>query len=173
MKQLSIFDSNSGAVLSQCGKYRYELWRVWDDTKPKVLFVMLNPSTADAANNDPTIRRCIGFAKSWGYGGVMVGNLFALRATDPAELKKIEYNEEHYYHADQNAQHLNKMAFECKLIVYAWGNCPVKNHHENPLVSFGNLHHLGLTKKGNPRHPLYVPKIVKLVAYPFPKAIFG
>ena len=67
------------AELSACGKYRYRLSRIWDDKKPLVLFIMLNPSTADAEQDDPTIRRCIAFAKNWGYGGFMAGNLFAFR----------------------------------------------------------------------------------------------
>lgn len=78
------------AIISECGKYRYSLSRIWDENKANVLFIMLNPSTADGDVDDPTIRRCIGFAKSWGYGGIYVGNLFAYRATDPKELLKVE-----------------------------------------------------------------------------------
>src|SRR3546814_16904510 len=70
-----------------------DLWRIWDDTKPQCMFIMLNPSTADADLDDPTIRRCIGFAKSWGYGGLQVCNLFAYRSTEPRELLKVRSEE--------------------------------------------------------------------------------
>ena len=78
------------AVISQDNKYRYQLSRIWDNEKPTVLFIMLNPSTADADADDPTIRRVVNFAKSWGYGGVFVGNLYAFRSTDPKGLKHTE-----------------------------------------------------------------------------------
>jgi hypothetical protein len=85
MSQGDLF-GDRGATLSDCGRYRYRLWRRWADG-PTVLFVMLNPSTADADVDDPTIRRCIGFARSWGAGALEVVNLYAWRATQPAELK--------------------------------------------------------------------------------------
>jgi hypothetical protein len=78
---MTLFDAapvaTSGAVLSDCGQYRYRLWRVWDDCLPLMVFVMQNPSTATADADDPTIRKCIGFAKRHGYGGVSVRNVFA------------------------------------------------------------------------------------------------
>lgn len=79
---------SAGADMSPCGLYRWRLWRVWDDARQQVCFVMLNPSTADGSKDDPTIRRCRGFARSWGYGGFVVVNLFAWRATKPADLAK-------------------------------------------------------------------------------------
>ena len=78
--------TNKDAVLSECKKYRYMLRRVWDRTKPACLFIGLNPSTADATVDDPTIRRCVGFADSWGYGELVVGNLYAFRATKPKDM---------------------------------------------------------------------------------------
>ena len=78
--------TQSGADFSECGRYRYKLWRTWDDIRPVVMFIMLNPSTADATADDPTIRRCIGFARAWGYGGVRVGNLFAWRTPYPQRV---------------------------------------------------------------------------------------
>jgi hypothetical protein len=77
------------AVLSECRTYRYALWRIWDQTVPYAMFIGLNPSTADESNDDPTLTRCMGFAKSWGYGGVCMANLFALRSTDPTALKTV------------------------------------------------------------------------------------
>ena len=76
------------AIISDCGKYRYELHREWDKSKKKVLFVMLNPSTADGLNNDLTTIRCINFAKKWGYGGIMIGNIYPFRAKRPKHLRK-------------------------------------------------------------------------------------
>lgn len=145
------------AEISKCGKYRYQLSRIWDESKPIVLFIMLNPSTADANEDDPTIRRCIGFAKSWGYGGLMVGNLFGLRATNPKELlgynlcKDFEPSHPDYI----NRKSVAYMASICDKIILAYGNPPIDNW-EKP--TFENMFHLGLTKSGNPKHPLYLKK---------------
>ena len=78
------------AVISKCSKYRYSLSRQWNKEKEKVLFIMLNPSKADDKIDDPTVRRCISFAKNWGFGGLMIGNLFAYRTTYPKELFKTK-----------------------------------------------------------------------------------
>ena len=79
----------SDAKFSKDRIYRYALWRIWDDTLPKLLFIGLNPSTADEINDDPTMRRCIRFSKDLGYGGFIMGNIFAYRSTDPKKLKTI------------------------------------------------------------------------------------
>ena len=79
-----------GAELSGCGRYRYKLWRIWDPDLPPILFVMLNPSTADANSDDRTIRRCVAFAKRDGFGRLLVGNLFAYRTPYPRVLRKAE-----------------------------------------------------------------------------------
>ena len=81
---------NQGATISDCGRYRYGLWRIWNWQLPNAVFIMLNPSTADAETDDPTIRRCVGFARSWDLGGVHIANLFALRASDPGELANAQ-----------------------------------------------------------------------------------
>ena len=84
----------AGAKISGCGTYRYALWRHWDSDwngqgdSNSVMFIGLNPSTADATEDDPTLRRCIGFAKSWGFGGLYMLNVFAYRATDPRLMKR-------------------------------------------------------------------------------------
>jgi hypothetical protein len=106
-----------GAVISECEKYRYALWRVWRKDKLKVMFVMLNPSTADSNKDDPTIRRCIDFAKSWGYGGIVIGNLFGLRATDPKEL--LNTDDPKGLHNDYWLRMLPELADQ---IICAWGN---------------------------------------------------
>src|SRR5438128_11131670 len=105
-----------GATFSRDRRYRYRLWRRWDRSRAVVAFVMLSPSTADAMHDDPTIRRCVGFARAWGCGGVDVVNLFALRATDPRALRKA---------ADPigpaNERHLRRAVRAAGLVVLAWG----------------------------------------------------
>lgn len=142
-----------GAKISTCNQYRYQLWRIWDDTKPCVLFVMLNPSTADASIDDPTLRRCMGFAKSWGYGGVYIGNLYAYRATNPSVLQQVAKPV-----GSRNKSSILKMVEACDKIICAWGNnLPTVG---SPIISIlkkqPRLYHLGLTKRQQPRHPLYV-----------------
>jgi len=87
--QLANLSQPSGAVFSPCDRYRYVLWRTWKPHIPSVVFIGLNPSTADAQRNDPTIRRCIGFAQTWGYGGIIIANLFSYRATQPNTLRQV------------------------------------------------------------------------------------
>lgn len=148
------------ADISDCGTYRYSLSRIWDESKPKVLFVMLNPSTADADKDDPTIRRCIGFAQSWGYGGLIVCNLFAFRATNPLELSRVFDPA-----AEENLSHLNHNANTVEMIICAWGNEPILKRIENQrhTVEFiyahrTKVHYLALSKNGIPKHPLYLKK---------------
>ena len=153
------------AHVSNCGSYRYSLTREWARPSPAAndkggsacLFVMLNPSTADGMDDDPTIRRCVSFANSWGYGRLVVCNLFALRATDPRAL---------YKSADPvgslNVVTVAANVVEAGLIVCAWG---VYGHLKNAGSLFVDgcrrnghaVHHLGLTTAGHPRHPLYLP----------------
>ena len=92
IKMLNVKSSKAQALkntakLSECRKYRFALWRTWDDSKPYVMFVGLNPSTADETTDDPTLTRCINYAKSWGFGGVCMANIFAYRATEPNDMK--------------------------------------------------------------------------------------
>ncbi len=138
-----------GAIISDCSKYRYQLWRNWDENKPNVMFIMLNPSTADSETNDPTIRRCIGFAKSWGYGGIYVGNLYAYRATDRSELKNVENPI-----GDDNIKHIKEMQPKCEIIVCAWGNH--EGRPEHIFSNFSNLHYIKLNVDSTPAHPLYL-----------------
>jgi len=143
---------NSSAMLSDDGVYRYSLNRSWDKARPVVIFVMLNPSTADAKVDDPTIRRCIGYAKRWGFGGLFVVNLYALRATDPRELAE---------HADPvgplNEVFVRQATKRCDVVV-AWGAHPmaVQRSKTIDLSRAKSVTCLGVTKSGAPRHPLYV-----------------
>lgn len=161
----ALFDAGGrGAVLSDDGRYRYRLWRdvPQDDEVPggSVLFIMLNPSTADAGVDDPTIRRCIGFAKSWGYRRLEVGNLFAFRATDPGRLIDSASAGVDVVGPENNAW-LPRLALDADLIVCAWGTHlatrlngradEVRGMLGKPLAA------LELTQNGSPKHPLYVP----------------
>lgn len=145
-----------GAVIHNDGKLRFELWRIWDESLPKVLFVMHNPFTADENEDDPTIRRCIGFAKSWGYGGIYVGNLVAYRATNPKDLKGIDFNE---MSPAYNTASIISMALKCELHVLAYGNPVIKK--SVPPSFQKEWHYLKLTKAGNPCHPLYLKSDLK------------
>lgn len=143
----------SGAWLSDCGLYRYALWRVWDASLPLLVVCMLNPSTADGLANDPTIRRNIAFTKRDGFGGILVVNLCAFRSTDPANLKTAgdafgPLNEFAVYQAAQIGG----------TVLVAWGAAKI-----NPMFVLERFRSagarvvcLGKTKDGHPRHPLYV-----------------
>lgn len=148
-----------GAVISDCGRYRYTLEREWLTGSGTCLFVMLNPSTADASEDDPTIRRCVRFAQGWGYGRLTVGNLFAFRATDPNQL---------LHAADpigpENDRWLARLCDQAQRIVIAWGAHPkaqaraeVAMRHVIDRHPYKRPFCLGATKSGAPRHPLYVP----------------
>lgn len=146
------------AVISKDEKYRYELSRIWDEKKPAVLLVMLNPSTADANKDDPTIRRCIAFAKQWGYGGLYVGNLFAYRSTNPKALLKARDPI-----GKDNEKHLMSMQKKVDMTVCAWGHGEIVDKIQRrigrehlPLT--GDLHALDYNQDGIPKHPLYMKK---------------
>lgn len=149
------------AVISDCGTYRYRLGRMWGRViDPTVMFVMLNPSTADATENDATIRRCVAFARDWGFGHLLVGNKFAFRATDPRVLKLAIARGDDAI-GPENDQHLTHMAEIASTIICAWG-LPGGKEIPDALIPFRDkLHHLGFTKGGMPRHPLYLPSELK------------
>ncbi len=141
------------AILSTCRKYRYALWRTWDESKPYVMFVGLNPSTADETTDDPTLKRCINYARAWGYGGVCMANLFAFRATDPLYMKASQDPV-----GIDNNKWLKKLAEDAGLVVAAWGNDGSflsRSARVKELIP--NMHCLKLNKSGEPAHPLYQP----------------
>lgn len=153
------------ALFSPCGRYRYSLSRLWEPTGPRAVFIMLNPSTACASRNDPTIRRCIGFARSWGFGALDVGNLFAWKATDPATLR-----EAHDPVGPDNDAALLDMTHRADLIVVAWGTHPAAVHRASYVIENllpARLHCLGKTQDGAPRHPLYLRASVRPQVYTF------
>ena len=150
----------SGALFSSCGKYRYSLWRGWNPTKPKVTFIGLNPSTATESIEDPTIRRCIGYAKRWGYGRLSVVNLFAFRATQPEIL--LAHPQPIGRENDYWIQH---MVSESDLNIVCWGNLGAfLGRDRSVLAMIPKPYCLKLNRSGQPAHPLYLPYSVE----PFP-----
>jgi hypothetical protein len=141
------------AVFDATRTYRYLLTRWWADG-PQVGFVMLNPSTADAMEDDPTIRRCIGFAQAWGYGSLAVANVFAYRSTHPDDL--LATNDPV---GPDNDAWIARVASACPLVVCAWGShrTTLKGRGAAVRAALGDrAHYLRLTKDGSPGHPLYL-----------------
>jgi len=154
------------AHISPCGVYRYSLERIWSGAMPQMVFVMLNPSTADADLDDPTIRRCMGLARREAFGGIFVVNLYAFRATNPKELQRVSFP-----HGGDNADWLDRaLARRDRPVVCAWGANADHDTARNFVIAakgFGTrLTCLGKTKGGAPRHPLYVRADQPLEAFP-------
>jgi hypothetical protein len=144
------------ATFSPCRTWRYRLERRWTDGEA-VGFILLNPSTADESKDDPTIRRCIGYAKAWGFGGLVLGNIFALRSTDPAKLYTVDDPI-----GPANNKWLRKIVGGCETVVCGWGvhgECGFRGQEVLGLIrSMGRAPKaLRVTKSGQPGHPLYLP----------------
>lgn len=153
------------AVISPCQTYRYWLRRPLSDEGISVGFIMLNPSTADAQFDDPTIRRCMGFAEAWGGRELIVVNLFGYRATDPADLKKASAPI-----GPDNDAAIDQAMRRCDLVVAAWGNHGLYKRRADSLrrrvgKTARHLHYLKLTGKGQPSHPLYLKADLQPVAW--------
>ncbi len=155
--------STAGAAgFSRCWRYRYWLRRSWDANLPQCAFIGLNPSTADAQTDDPTLRRCVDFAKQWGCGSLLLVNLFALRATDPRALTAVR---------DPIGPRANiwlrRAQHESTLLVAAWGNGgKLQNRGHTVTTLLGAVQCLGVTAQNMPRHPLYCPKNTPLIPFP-------
>lgn len=171
MKQHHLFEKKaveSGADFSSCRNYRYALWRIWDKTLPLVMFIGLNPSSADENEPDPTITRVMGFAKAWGYGGVYMMNCYPLVSTKPEALQDFIDTPFHDIEDLENAKRILDVSRRCKAIVFAWGAFKiVKDSGRDKMFSnrFPDAIALILNKDGSPRHPLYVPGSVKPIRY--------
>lgn len=152
---------DKGAAFSDCRKYRYALWRIWDENKPMVMFIGLNPSTANEHTDDATIRRVQSFARQWGFGGVYMCNCFAFISTNPDDLKD-------FGNTAQNDFWLYQCEKKCSQITFAWGNFDIVKEVGRDVeltAMFPNSKALIKNKNGSPRHPLYVPSTVKLVEW--------
>lgn len=160
----SPFQPKTDATFSSCGRYRYQLDRRWSESGARLCWVMLNPSTADHRLDDPTVRRCIAFSKSWGFGAVYVVNLFAWRSTDPRLLppgrEAIGDDCDHYI---RTSMELSSM------VVCAWGTASAAPPEVRDLLrerscaisdlaklSGRTLEAISVTKDGVPGHPLYL-----------------
>ena len=152
---------NKNATFSDCRKYRYALSRTWNGKKKTILFIGLNPSTADEKIDDPTIRRCINYAQNWGYGSLLMVNLFAYRATMPSELKNVKNPI-----GNDNDLHIIELSKKADIAVAAWGNeGTLLNRDKEVKKILPNLMCLKINKSGQPAHPLYQKKDLKLIKY--------
>lgn len=149
-----------GAEFSVCRRYRYSLWRHWgESSEGYAMFIGLNPSTADETVNDPTVRRCIGFAQDWGYGGLVMTNLFSFRATKPGDMKASAEPI-----GPENDDYLTRLARDAAVVVAAWGNHGSHLGRADTVVSLlPGLQHLALTQRGQPGHPLYLASSLRPV----------
>ena len=151
---------DAGADFSPCEKYRYSLYRVWDPTLPRVAFCGLNPSTASATADDPTIRKCITLARLWGFGTFTMLNLFGWRSTDPDGLLGLVDPV-----GPDNDAAIVRVCMASTRVVMAWGRFSKQRHIVGPrafvvrrllLDPTSELGHLGLNGDGSPKHPLFL-----------------
>jgi hypothetical protein len=166
MKRLetTLIGGTSGCVLSDDDRYRYVLWRTWDTKLPELAVCMLNPSTADHQTNDATIRTLLRLAGAWGYGGIRVVNLFALRATDPRQLRKADDPV-----GPDNDAAIAEVAANGATVLAAWGSQGSYLDRAARVLA-GPLKHsllkcLGRTASGQPKHPLYSRSDAQLEDY--------
>jgi hypothetical protein len=161
--------SSGLAIFSACGQYRYLLTRRISEHEKIATFIMLNPSTADATHNDPTIRKCIGFARRWQCGTLQVLNLFGVRAMFPQEMKQavdpVGPENQHWFH-----QVILPESTAANLVICAWG--VHGNFKGQDKIILDWLEEvgirpfaLGVTRQGHPRHPLYLPYAIEPVLY--------
>ena len=161
---MNLFGDDNGAKFSDCGKHRLALWRIWDKNKPLVCFIGLNPSTANATSDDPTIRRVKSMAALWGYGGVYMLNLFTYISTDPKKLNIKEGN------LPISDNWLFNIANKCDRIIFAYGNFEVFGRDKQvkamfPSTGFPRVYALQVNKNGSPKQPLYVKSTIVPVRY--------
>ncbi len=153
------------AEVSDCRMYRYVLERIWDTSLLATVFIMLNPSTADAKEDDPTIRACVEFAKRWGTGGLTVINLFAFRSTSPEGLNHVfdPFGPFNYRHVENVCK-----SRDVDRVICAWGSKLPKKWEDEGQTMLKHLHEINvipyalkLNDDGNPRHPLYIKRDTK------------
>ena len=158
--------TRSQAIFDETQRYRYWLARIWDTERPIVNFIMLNPSTADQFQLDPTVTRCVHYAHRWGFGTLIVTNIFAYRSTDPKALYPLDDPV-----GKENDAYLLKAAGQADLRVAAWGtHGALKHRHEAILTLLEDypLTALGVTQARFPKHPLYLRADALRVPFPGP-----
>jgi hypothetical protein len=149
----------SGAKFSKCRRWRYLLWRCWDPAKPAANFLMLNPSTADEFQLDPSCTRARNYAERWGYGALIVTNVFGWRSTDPAALRLVKDPV-----GRGNDAAIREAAEQAALVVCAWGNHALHLERAQKVLELlrgVQLHCLRMNGGGQPAHPLYLPGALK------------
>lgn len=166
-RDAALIGESAWATFSPCRDYRYALFRRWSELAEGVMWIMCNPSTADAFKLDPTVRRCARFAQSWNHASVLVVNIFGLRSTDPKAL---------YLHSDPVGRDNDEVIgtwLDCwdGPVVAAWGVHGAYRQRGEQVAELvrahgKRLHCLGVTKDGHPKHPLYVPGATALIEYP-------
>ena len=154
--------TDRGARFSECGSYRYRLWRTWDAEQMALAFIMLNPSTADVEKNDPTVERCEQRARRNGYGGLIVVNLMAYRATDPSELYRMSSPERGGPDTTENAAAIEWALSSDVRVICGWGTHGDKLAEPNLVIEAAKgldtpLYCLRENANGSPGHPLYLP----------------
>lgn len=176
---MELFDNkNSGAIISDDRKHRYSLWRFWDD-KPKVLFIGVNPSRADAVRTDNTISKCINFTKKWGFGGLYFANLFSFRTPyvyrRQLETASIIPGDEKWEPLVENLNHacneitdmyLQQMIHDSAIVVCAWGSWPfIEDRAKKVLEMIDEPTCFGINQDGHPKHPLYLKSSTDIIPY--------
>ena len=146
------------ACFDSTGQYRYQLDRQWDETLPAIALVMLNPSRADHQHDDPTLRRCMRLAQDWQYGSLTVVNLFAYCTSSPQVLKAVDDPI-----GVENDAAILQACQQAPCILLAWGNAGTLHQRDRIVLELltpwrDRCHCLGLTRAGQPRHPLYIPR---------------
>lgn len=160
MKQINLF-IESGAEFSPDRVYRYSLWRFWEKDKDYATFICLNPSTADEYENDPTIRRCINYAKAWGYGGLIMLNLFAYRSKKPKNLYAVKDPV-----GPDNDFHLRSASSKAGITIAGWGiHGRYLGRDKSVIEILKDPQCLSLTKDGLPGHPLFLKGNLKPMPY--------
>lgn len=151
---------DKGAHFSEDRQYRYALWRIWNENKPLVMFIGLNPSTANEHVDDPTIKRVMKLVGGWNYGGFYMMNLFAIVSSKPEVLVN------HPDPLGDNDHWLEKIAIECKMVLFAWGSFKqAKDSAEAVKKRFPGAYCLRKSKDGNPWHPLYIPAKTQPISF--------
>jgi hypothetical protein len=158
LREATILEGDAGARFSRCRRWRYLLWRCWDASRPAANFLMLNPSTADELKLDPSCTRARNYAQKWGFGSLIVTNLFGWRATDPGDMKAIGDPV-----GPGNDAAILRAAREAAIVVCAWGNHGAHRERAAQVRAYLRsndvaLSYLRLNKaSGHPAHPLYLP----------------
>jgi hypothetical protein len=155
--------TEAGAAFSPCRRWRYLLWRRWDEARPVANFLMLNPSTADEVKLDPTCARARDYAERWGYGALIVTNIFAFRNTNPNQMKVAKDPV-----GPGNDAAIVRAAKESEIVVCAWGNHGAflnRSARVRALLDKTKLHVLRVNANGEPAHPLYLPGRLKPISW--------